>query len=81
MDDNEIRHRVWKILLLKYLDISKRKHPNWSITLERCGCAFLQYPACHEDTPEYIFVRDPAIGNIRVPREVAIKILVLGDLP
>lgn len=76
MSDNEIRNRVWKFLILRYLEA-----PNWGLALERLGCRFLDYPDLHEDTPEHIFIRDAALGNIGVPREVAMKILVLGNAP
>lgn len=73
MSDNEVRERVWKFLILKYLE-----SPNWGRALEGLGCKLLYYFEFHEDTAEYIFVRDTALGNIGVPREVAMKILVLG---
>lgn len=76
MSDDEIRNRVWKFLVLKHL-----KSPNWGLALERIGCRFLNYPDLHEDTPEHIFIRDTALGNIGVPREVAVKILALGFIP
>lgn len=76
MSDNEVRNRVWKFLILRYLEA-----PNWGRVLEGIGCRLLDWPDLHEDTPEYIFVRDTAMGNIGVPRDVAMKILALGQIP
>lgn len=76
MSDNEISDRLWVFLIRKYLEA-----PNWGRVLESLGCRLFYYFDLHEDTPEYIFVRDTAMGNIGVPRDVAIKILALGQIP
>jgi hypothetical protein len=53
----------------------------WTGILTSAGCEVFPYHFPMEDTEEDIFVRDVALGNIRVPREVAMKIVVLGELP
>jgi hypothetical protein len=54
----------------------------WTKILAQAGCTSgpwsWDYP--EEDTDD-LFVRHVALGVIRVPREMAMKILVLGELP
>lgn len=52
----------------------------WTKILGRAGCISLPWDYPAEDNDD-LFVRHPALGVIRVPREVAMKILVLGELP
>lgn len=79
--EDRLVNRVSLALLGKYVEVSRRSRKNWSETLRRLGCEVLPYWELHEHSDEHIFVRDTAMGNIRVPREVAMKILVLGGLP
>lgn len=92
MSDNKIREKVWVAFLRRYLAMSHGWSPSpglntrvslrsWTVVIERCGCDLLPYTDLQEDTEECIYIRDVAIGNIRVPREIAMRILVLGDLP
>lgn len=79
--EDRLVNRVSLALLGKYVEVSRRSRKNWSEALRGFGCEVLPYWKPHEESGEHIFVRDTAMGNIRVPREVAMKILVLGGLP
>lgn len=57
------------------------KELNWTTVLEKHGCKLLPFSNFQKDTSEYIYIRDVAIGNIQVPKDVATQMLVLGDLP
>lgn len=80
-EEDRLVSRVSLVLLGKYVEVSRRSRKNWSETLRVFGCEVLPFWERQENTREHIFVRDTAMGNIRVPREVAMKILVLGGLP
>lgn len=67
--------------LLGPLPLSRVEKIAWADILTSAGCELFPHYLPMEDTESDMFIRDTAIGNIRVPREVANKILVLGDLP
>lgn len=75
-----MRNKLSLLFLGKYVEVSG-PWENWIVTLRSLGCEIFPYWQPQEDTQEYIFVRDVAMGNIRVPREVAMRMLVLGELP
>ena len=64
-----------------YWHLNPDEKTTWTDILISAGCEVFPYHFPMEDTEEDIFVRDVALGNIRVPREVAMKIVVLGELP
>lgn len=66
---------------LKFNKSSLDEKTTWTGILTSAGCEVFPYHFPMEDTEEDIFVRDVALGNIRVPREIAMKIVVLGELP
>lgn len=80
-EEDRLVNRVSLALLDKYVEVSRRSRKNWSETLRGFGCEVLPFWEPWEKTRDHIFVRDTSMGNIRVPREVAMKILVLGGLP
>lgn len=83
MNDTEIKikQRVWVALLNRFLEGGPQDAEGWDSVLRSCGCEALPWGDCADDNEEEIFVRDTAMGNIRVPCEVAFKILALGRLP
>jgi hypothetical protein len=80
-EEDRLVNRVSLALLGKYVEVSRGSRKNWSETLRGFGCEVLPYWELHEHSDDHTFVRDTAMGNIRVPREVAMKILALGGLP
>lgn len=80
-EEDRLVNSVSLALLGKYVEHSRRSRKNWSDTMRGFGCEVLPYWEPHEDSDEHVFVRDTAMGNIRVPRDVAMKILALGGLP
>lgn len=65
----------------RHWPLNRYEKTTWTDILTSAGCEVFPYHFPEEDTEEDIFVRDVAFGNIRVPREVAMRMLVLGELP
>lgn len=75
----KMRTKVWEALLDAFLKMDGRG--SWTSALNSCGCEMLGYGTLFDDNEDDLFIRDVAIGHIRVPRELALKILVLGEIP
>jgi len=87
MNDRKLHEKVWEVLVNRFLKFNKKIENDplgfvaWTGILASAGCEVFPYHFPTEDTEEDIFVRDVALGNIRIPREVAMRMLVLGELP
>lgn len=88
MTDEEIRDRL-KPILMKRLTFVEGKGarmrrvpaPDVTGTLKSIGCEVLRFGDMVKYSEDYIFVPFLLAWAVKVPREVAMKILVLGTLP
>lgn len=91
MNDEEMESRLFQILMQKYKDTSEVRGAgarqtrvrlrSWTGILSAAGCELVPFKGLKNDDRD-IFINSIALGGtVRVPRDVAIKILVLGALP
>ena len=90
MTDEEMESRLLHILMRKYRDTSEVRGKgarqvrvrlrSWTDILSRAGCELMPLNAFRSDEND-IFVNHRSIGTMRIPRDIALRILALGELP
>lgn len=90
MTDEEMESRLLHILMQKYRDTSEVRGVgarqtrvrlrSWTGIISSVGCEVMPSNGFKSDKND-IFVNHRAIGTVRIPRDVATKILALGSLP
>lgn len=90
MTDEEMESRLLHILMQKYRDTSEVRGVgarqtrvrlrSWTGILSSVGCEVMPLNGFESDEND-IFVNHRAIGTVRIPRDIATKILALGGLP
>lgn len=90
MTDEEMESRLLHILMQKYRDTSEVRGVgarqtrvrlrSWTGILSSVGCEVMPLNGFKSDKND-IFVNHRVIGTVRIPRDVATKILALGGLP
>jgi hypothetical protein len=82
--------RLLHILIQKYKDTSEVRGlgarqtrvrlQSWTNIISSAGCELMSSKGLKSDDRD-IFVNHLAWGTVRIPRDIALKILVLGGLP
>lgn len=90
MTDEEMESRLLDILMQKYRDTievrgagarqTRVRLRSWMDILSRAGCELMPLNASKSDEND-IFFSHGAIGTMRVPRDIATKIIALGFIP
>lgn len=88
MIDEEIRDRLKPILMKRLTFVEDQgarmrrvKSPDCVGVLKSLGCEVLRFGDMVKYSEDYIFVPFLLAWAVKVPRELAMKILVLGGLP
>jgi len=90
MTNQDMESRLLRILLHKYKDTSEVRGRgarqtrvrlrSWKGIISSVGCELMPSQGLKSDDKD-IFVNHLAWGTVRIPRDIAIRILVLGSLP
>lgn len=90
MTNQDMESRLLRILLQKYRDTSEVRGRgarqtrvrlrSWTNIISSAGCELMPSQGMKSDDKD-IFVNHLAWGTVRIPRDTALKILVLGGLP
>jgi hypothetical protein len=87
--------RLLHILIQKYKDLSEvrgkgarqvrvrlppERRAVWTGIISSAGCELMPFNGFKSDDND-IFINHLALGTVRIPRDIALKILVLGGLP
>lgn len=83
-DDEETIRKLYGIFERRHDQICKAfpdslQRVIWDKVLSDCGCTLVLFSAFPRE--EYLYVRSIYFGHVEIPRESAMKILVLGGLP
>lgn len=87
MTDEDMESKLFQIFVQKYKDTTEVRGQvrvrlcSWTGILSSVGCELVPFKEFKNDDRE-IFINSIALGGtIRIPRDIAIKILALGSLP
>lgn len=85
MTDEEMESRLLRILTQKFKSIGGFYERSlgvrsWTRIISSAGCELMSSKVLKSDDND-IFVNHRALGMVRIPRDIAIKILVLGGIP
>ena len=87
MTDEDMESRLFQIFVQKYKDTTEVRGQvrvrlrSWTGILSSAGCELVSFKGFKNDDRD-IFINSIALGGtIRIPRDIALKILVLGGLP